>query len=270
MSLKQLTELLALCANYKVYYHVTIDKAFVIPHLDYGDTLYKQAFNNSFHDRLESIQYNACLEITGAIRGTSREKLCQKLGLEPLRLRRWHRKLNLFYKVIKHEHPQYLFHLILVKHASYTSRKVHSIPIFSVKHGFFKNSFFPSTFSEWNKVDPAIPNAQILSIFSKIILHFIRPAPNSIYNCHNPKGVKFTMRFRLGLSHLTGAVPRFPKCGGLERHMFRKALSLVSPAGPIMIGAKGRGKFLNSKGSRSSENATLFKYFLNYFVKILQ
>ena len=95
---------------------VTICKAFVRTHLDYGDILYDQAFNNSFHDRLESIQYNACLAITGAIRGTSREKLQQKLGLEPLRLRRWYTKLSLFYKVYKNEHSQYLFHLIPVRH----------------------------------------------------------------------------------------------------------------------------------------------------------
>ena len=75
---------------------VTIYKAFVRPHLDYGDILYDQAFNNSFHDRLESIQYNACLAITGAIRGMSREKLYQELGLELLRLRRLYRKLSLF------------------------------------------------------------------------------------------------------------------------------------------------------------------------------
>ena len=34
------------------------------------------------------------------------------------------------------------------------------------------------------------------------ILKFIRPCPNSVDNCHNPKGLKFTIRFRLGLSHL--------------------------------------------------------------------
>ena len=50
-------------------------KAFIRPHLDYGDILYDQAFNNSFHAKMESIQYNACLAITGAIRGTSREKI---------------------------------------------------------------------------------------------------------------------------------------------------------------------------------------------------
>ena len=28
------------------------------------------------------------------------------------------------------------------------------------------------------------------------------PAPNSIYSCHNPKGVKLITQIRLGLSHL--------------------------------------------------------------------
>ena len=37
---------------------ITIYKSFVRPHLDYGDTLYDQTFNNSFHERLESNQYN--------------------------------------------------------------------------------------------------------------------------------------------------------------------------------------------------------------------
>ena len=35
---------------------VTIYKAFVRPHLDYGDVLYHQAFNNSFHAKMKSIQ----------------------------------------------------------------------------------------------------------------------------------------------------------------------------------------------------------------------
>ena len=65
---------------------ITIYKAFARPHLDYGDILHDQTFNSSFHDRLESVQFNACLAITGANRGTSKEKLYQELGLESLRL----------------------------------------------------------------------------------------------------------------------------------------------------------------------------------------
>ena len=108
---------------------VTIYKAFIRPHLDYGDVLYDQAFNNSFHTKMESIQYNACLAITRAIRGMSREKIYQELGLEPLQLCCWYRKLCLFYKVFKNEHPEYLFHLIPVRCTSYATRTESNIPL---------------------------------------------------------------------------------------------------------------------------------------------
>ena len=75
---------------------ITIYKSFIRPHFDYGDILYDQTFNNSFHERLESIQYNAALAITDAIRGSYREKLYQELGFESLQQRRWYRKLCLF------------------------------------------------------------------------------------------------------------------------------------------------------------------------------
>ena len=45
---------------------VTIYKPFFRPYLDYGDILYDQAYNMSFHHQLESIQYNVCSGITGA------------------------------------------------------------------------------------------------------------------------------------------------------------------------------------------------------------
>ena len=56
---------------------ITIYKSFARPHLDYGDIIYDQTFNESFHQRIESIQYNAAIAITGAISGTSSEKLYQ-------------------------------------------------------------------------------------------------------------------------------------------------------------------------------------------------
>ena len=139
---------------------VTIYKAFVRPHLDYGDVLYDQAFNNSFHAKMESIQYNACLASTGAIQGTSREKIYQELGLESLQLRRWYRKLYLFYKVFKNEHPKYLFHLIPVRCTSYATRTESNIPLIKTKHNFFKNSFFPSAIIEWNSLEPNLRNSK--------------------------------------------------------------------------------------------------------------
>ena len=88
---------------------LTIYKIFIRPHFDYGDTIYDQAYDDSFHQKLGSIQHNAVLALTGAIRGTSSEKLYQKLGLESLQQRRWYRKLCTFLKITKEKSPNHLF-----------------------------------------------------------------------------------------------------------------------------------------------------------------
>ena len=137
-----------------------------------------------------------------AIRGTSREKIYQELGLESLQLRRWYRKLCLFYKVFKNEHPKYLFNLIFVRSTLYATRTVGSIPLIKTKHNFFKNYFFPSAIIEWYNLDPNLRNSKSISVFKKKILHFIRPSPNSFFDCHNPIRIKLIIRLRLGLSHL--------------------------------------------------------------------
>ena len=54
---------------------ITIYKNLIRLHVDYGDVIYDRTFKESFHQRLESIQYNAAIAITGAIRGTSSKKL---------------------------------------------------------------------------------------------------------------------------------------------------------------------------------------------------
>ena len=171
-------------------------KSFIRSHLDYGDIVHDQAYNALFPQKLELLQYNAFLAITGAIRGTSRDKLFEELGLESLQLCHWFRKLSCFYKLFKSEHPHYLFKLI-------PSRNIYNIPFFKTRHTFSsQNCFFPSTIIHWNKLNHNIKNSSSFSIFRKSILNFIRPSPNSLFNCHNPKGIKFITGRRLGLSHL--------------------------------------------------------------------
>ena len=53
----------------------TIYKSFVRPLLDYIDILYDKSVNEPFKRKLDAVQYNASLVITGAIRGTSWERL---------------------------------------------------------------------------------------------------------------------------------------------------------------------------------------------------
>ena len=74
---------------------ITIYNAFVRPHLDYDNVLYDQPNNESLSQKIKSVQYNATLAITGALKGTSQMKLYNELGLESLKSRRWSRKLSL-------------------------------------------------------------------------------------------------------------------------------------------------------------------------------
>ena len=181
---------------------ITIYKSFVRPHLDYGDIIYEESYNSSFHQKLESVQYKAGLAITGAIKGTSKEKLYNELGLESLQNRRWYRKLCHFYKYFILKQPKYLLDIIPVKTSNYNTRNTDKIPPFKTRHNFFKNSFFPSAIIEWNKLNSDIRNISSFSVFRKTILCFIRPNSNSVFNSHNPKGIKLLSRLRLGLSHL--------------------------------------------------------------------
>ena len=80
---------------------LTIYKAFLRPLVDYGDIIYDQPQNESFCNKLESVQYKAALAITGAIQGTSRDKLYQELGLESLKSRTWYKRLSCMFKIMK-------------------------------------------------------------------------------------------------------------------------------------------------------------------------
>ena len=87
---------------------LTIYKSFVRPILDYADIIYDKPHKGSFIEKIERLQYNACLVTTGTFKGTLREHLYQELGLESLKDRRWHRKLCFFYKIVKGLSPKYL------------------------------------------------------------------------------------------------------------------------------------------------------------------
>ena len=62
------------------------------PHLHYGHVIYDQPSNASFSYKIESLQYNAAMAITGAIKCSSRDKLYQELGLKHLQQIRWMRQ----------------------------------------------------------------------------------------------------------------------------------------------------------------------------------
>ena len=185
---------------------ITIYKSFTRSHLDYGEIIYDQTFNESFHERIESIQCNSAIAITGAMTG-SIEKLYQELGLESLRPGRWLRKLCVFYKIYKNKSPSYLYNLIPDRMKFYSARhsqhsQIDNISNIKTRSNSYGNFFFPSTITEWKKLDLDIRNSDSLNVFNLSLLKFVRSVANSVFEINNPCGLKLLRRLRLGLSHL--------------------------------------------------------------------
>ena len=181
---------------------LTIYKSFIRSHLDYADVIYDQPYNASFCEKIESIQYNAALAMTGAIRGTSKDKLYKELGLEYLSLRRWSRRLCLFYKILNNKSPLYMQNLVPCPNNLLITRNRHQIPFIFCRTEAFSNSFYPYCIKEWRILNPNIRQSETFDQFKRSILKIIRPIQNSIFDVVDHEGVRLLSRLRLGLSHL--------------------------------------------------------------------
>ena len=136
-----------------------------------------QGYNASFHRKLESIQCNTALAITGAIRGFSKEKPYQELAtaLLALQQRLWYRKLCYFCKIFKEQSPNYFFRLIPKQMIKYSMRNSKGIPQCRTNHEYFKNSLFPAAIKEWNMLESDIRSSESHNVFKSKVLKFIRP-----------------------------------------------------------------------------------------------
>ena len=180
---------------------VTICKAFLRPLIDYGDVIYDQPQNESFCEKIGSVQYKAALAITGAIQGTSRDNIYQELGLNSLKSRRSYKRVVCMFKLMNEKVPNYLINLIPKYEPTIRTRN-NSISSYKCQTNYFKNSFFPSTVNDWFNLDINIRNSELISLFKCRLLSFIRPFQNSICKICDLKGLKFLTRLLLGLSHL--------------------------------------------------------------------
>ena len=138
--------------------------------------------------------------ITGAIRGTSKGKLYQELGLESLKDRRWLRRMSYLYKIISTKLPPYLYELVPPQQRSH--RYPSCFQIFRCRTTFFRNSFLPFAITEWNELDSDIKNVDSHTMFRKKLLAFIRRLENDTYGKYDPLGIRLLNRLRLGFSHL--------------------------------------------------------------------
>ena len=206
-------------------------KLYVRPHLDYGDVIYHiparvcefshSVFLPNQMEKLESVQYSAALAVSGAWRGTSREKVYAELGWESLSLRRWSRRLNLFYKIIKNLTPGYTKDPIPpLPQSQYSFRNQDVVGRIRTRTEKFRSSFYPNCLSEWNKLDPEIRLAPSVAAFKEKLLALIRPPAKPVFGIHDPIGLSHLTQLRVGLSKLN--LHKF-------QHNFRDTLDPMCP-----------------------------------------
>ena len=190
-----------------------IYKLYVRPHLDYGDVIYHIPhktceFSHSFKltnqmEKLEAVQYSAALAVTGAWKGTSREKIYEELGWESLDLRRWSRRLVLFYKIMKNLTPDYTRNPIPQRQESnHGLCRQATIGQIRARTKRFKSTFYPNCLSEWEKLYPEIRESRSVNVFKKQLLGLIRPPSKSVYGIHDPKLLSVLTQLPVGLSKL--------------------------------------------------------------------
>ena len=182
---------------------VKIYKSFIRPHLDNGDILDDKPGNQNFQNKFEKVQYKACLAITGAIQGTSRQKIHDELGLHTLIESKWRSKLTLFYKIANGLFPEYLYsYLKFPSQDNYPLRSASTTKINPTpsRSKAFRKLFFPCCINERNNLKTEVRMLNKYAFFKKMII--TEKKGKFLFSIHNPVGVKLLTRLRLQLCHL--------------------------------------------------------------------
>ena len=153
-------------------------------------------------EKLESLQAQAGQAVTGAWKGTNRDKLNEELGWEPLHLRRWFRRLTVFYKIMHGQTPQYLVDPVppLRRHLFGTNIRNELHPM-CWRTQRFKNSFYPDAVKNWNNIGPEMRQTDEISTFKSTLKAMIVPEEKSIFKIHS-QDLRYLYQLRVGLSPL--------------------------------------------------------------------
>ena len=117
--------------------------------------IYDKPLNESFKSKMKMVQYNAALIISGALKGTSRDKIYQDLGLKSLADRRWTRKLffdKIILGLLPSSRKDYLIPSDNLRTYLNRSSTQKTIKTFTARTKTFKLSFFPHCAEAWGNL----------------------------------------------------------------------------------------------------------------------
>ena len=125
-----------------------------MPHLDYADVVWDNC-TDRMSNELEALHLDAIRTITGAVRGTSHNKLYYESGLVSLKERRRRHKLTMYFKIVNNLAPTYINKYLppLVSSLNpYHRRNPLERQVPQFKTSLYEESFFVSTTYQWNEL----------------------------------------------------------------------------------------------------------------------
>ena len=188
-------------------------KALVRSHLDYCNIIYHIPASNrqlnlgvtlsSLMEKVERIQYQAALAVTGTWQGSNRAKHYEELRWETSSDRRWCRRILQICKIKNNMTPTYLSDkLPPIRRLLSRLGNTNTFHEIRCKTSRYMNSFFPDAIISWNNI---ITNFQNLPPFISRMSHIqslIRPKIKSTYGVHDPLGLHYLFQLRVRLSPL--------------------------------------------------------------------
>ena len=159
---------------------------------------------NSLMEKIERVQYQAALAVTGAWQGSNCSQLNEELGWETLSDRRMGRMILQIHKIMNNKTPSYLKDkLPPPNHRPLSNRPlVNVFREIKFKSDRYKNSFFPDVISSWNKIVSNFDDFPSFDVLKNHVVSSFRPKNKSIFGVHDPIGLRYLFQLRVSLSPL--------------------------------------------------------------------
>ena len=150
-----------------------------------------------------TFQFSAALAVTGAWRGTSRQRLYEELGLETFYHRGWYRILCHFFSLNRSKLPEYIFIEILQeRQLPYNLKNPSAYEQPRAKTVRYSSTYLHNTLFEWNLLEKEIQHCTSIARLKKEMLLITRLVKNSTFQVFDITDIKFLTRLHLHFSDL--------------------------------------------------------------------
>ena len=150
-------------------------------------------------EKLERVQYQAALAVTGAWHGSNCAKLNEELGWKTLSDRRLCRRVLQINKIMNNKTPSYLKDKLPPKHRPFLVNVFRRI---KCRTDRYMNSFLPHAITSWNIFISHFDDFPSVDSLKEHLLSLLRPKNKRFLGIHEPISLRYLFPLRWCLSPL--------------------------------------------------------------------